>query len=652
MKYIFRTIKWLLIPGLILIAVAVVFLLTFDANKYKPEIEQFVQEKTGRALVLNGKLELKLSLSPYFLAEDVSFANAGGAKNPQMLRLKSLEAAVDILPLFSGTVHVRRIALNAPEIYLEKNAKGAANWDFGDFDKPSGTESPKAKTDAPTQEGFIKRIEVNAVELRDLKLFYDDLQAKTAQRLEAERFTVSEQLDHRLAVILNTKYNGEAIELEGTLGSIDTLMTGDAPYPFALRVKAYGVQAEATGEAHSPLKLKTIDIASFKAEGRGHSASGALQIALQPRLAVSGKVAIPEIRLAALQEKSGAKPTGEPQTTQAKKSGERLFTATPLPFDLLQIADVDLNIEVGKLDLDKKGVDLSAIRAHPALKSGKLVLPVSFDVGQGKAQSTISLDSKTRAADLTLQAGFPKLASVLGSDISTEGGATKAEASLNARGASLAELMSHLDGKALITLDKTTLVTERLGEVLTKLLALATGKAPDKTLISCAVMNLQVHNGQIDLGRRVALESDVLSLSAMGEVNLAKETLNVSVIPMTPGGATTGVAALVSQLTKVSGALSAPTVTLDAQGLAQSAVGAALTQLASGGKLKDAKKLLSGTVEQDDHPCQTALAGGKIEKIETFRTDEPPATGATNDASSDKSRKPAKILKGLKGLFK
>jgi uncharacterized protein involved in outer membrane biogenesis len=366
-----------------------------------------------------------------------------------MLRLKSLEAAVDILPLFSGTARVRRIALNAPEIYLEKNAKGAANWDFVDFSKPSGTETLKAKTDAPAQENFIKHIEVNAVELRDLKLFYDDLQAKTSQKLEAERLTVTEQSDRRLAVMLNTKYNGEAIELDGALGSIDTLMTGDAPYPFALRVKAYGVQAEAAGEARSPLKLKTIDIASFKAEGRGHSASGALQIALQPRLTISGKVLIPEIKLAALQEKGSAQPAGEPQSTQAKKSGERLFPATPLPFNLLQVADVDLNIEVGKLDLDKKGVELSAIRAHPALKSGKLVLPMSFDVGQGKAQSTISLDSKTRAANLTLQAGFPKLASALGSDISTEGGATKAEASLNARGASLAELMSHLTGPEL-----------------------------------------------------------------------------------------------------------------------------------------------------------------------------------------------------------
>jgi uncharacterized protein involved in outer membrane biogenesis len=650
MKYVFKTIKWLFILGLVAIVIAAAFLLSFDANKYKPEIEQFVQEKTGRALTLNGKLELKLSLSPYFLVEDVNFANVKGTKNPQMLRLKSLEADVDILPLFSGTVHVRRIALNAPEIYLEKNAKGVANWDFGNFNKPSGTEAPKAKTEAnaPAQENFIKHIEVNSAELRDLKLFYDDLQAKTSQKLEADRFTVTEQPDRRLAVTLSTKFNDESIELDGTLGSIDTLMTGDAPYPFALRVNAYGVRAEATGEARSPLKLKTIDIASFKAEGRGHSATGVLQIALQPRLSISGKVVIPEIKLAALQEKDGAKPTGATSTPPAVKSGGRVFPATPLPFNLLELADTDLNIEIGKLDLDKKGMELSSIRAHPALKSGALVMPVSLDVGQGKAQATIGLNGKTRAANLALQAGFPKLASVLGADVSTEGGATKAEASLNSRGATVAELMGHLDGKVLVTLDKTTLVTERLGEILTKLLAVAAGKAPDKTQISCAVVNLQARNGQIDLGRRVALESSAFSLSATGDVNLANETLNVSVIPMTPFGATADAAALVSQLTRLKGTFSAPTLTLDTQALAQGAVGAALTQLASGGKLKDAKKLLRGSVEQDDHPCQTALAGGKIETTQTN-------ADAARDASRDKPSKSDKViqgLKGLKGLFK
>ena len=41
----------------LVIAAAVVFLLTFDANKYKPQIERLVQEKTGRTLKLQGPLQ-------------------------------------------------------------------------------------------------------------------------------------------------------------------------------------------------------------------------------------------------------------------------------------------------------------------------------------------------------------------------------------------------------------------------------------------------------------------------------------------------------------------------------------------------------------------------------------------------------------------
>ena len=47
------------IAGLLIlvIAAAAVFVLTFDANPYKPQIERLVQEKTGRTLKLQGPLD-------------------------------------------------------------------------------------------------------------------------------------------------------------------------------------------------------------------------------------------------------------------------------------------------------------------------------------------------------------------------------------------------------------------------------------------------------------------------------------------------------------------------------------------------------------------------------------------------------------------
>ena len=47
-KYIFKTIKWMIVVALVAVAAVVVFLLTLDVNKYKPEIEKIAREKTGR----------------------------------------------------------------------------------------------------------------------------------------------------------------------------------------------------------------------------------------------------------------------------------------------------------------------------------------------------------------------------------------------------------------------------------------------------------------------------------------------------------------------------------------------------------------------------------------------------------------------------
>ena len=62
---------------LLVIAAAVIFVMTFDANRYKPQVERLVQEKTGRTLKLQGPLEATVWPSLGAKVSGVTFSERG-----------------------------------------------------------------------------------------------------------------------------------------------------------------------------------------------------------------------------------------------------------------------------------------------------------------------------------------------------------------------------------------------------------------------------------------------------------------------------------------------------------------------------------------------------------------------------------------------
>ena len=93
------------IAGLLflVIAGALVFVLTFDANRYKPQIERLVQEKTGRTLKLQGPLEAAVWPSQQDLLHDeddcAGFTHTSAAEDREMFVKLGAESV--FLPLLS-----------------------------------------------------------------------------------------------------------------------------------------------------------------------------------------------------------------------------------------------------------------------------------------------------------------------------------------------------------------------------------------------------------------------------------------------------------------------------------------------------------------------------------------------------------------------
>ena len=116
-----------LIAGLIVVVVGAVIVvpLTLDLNAYKGTIAQLVRGATGRQLEIAGDVQLNMGATPSITMEKVSFANAHWGFSPHMMKLDRFTADVELWPLLTEQINIRRVVLNGARVVLEKDAGGA-----------------------------------------------------------------------------------------------------------------------------------------------------------------------------------------------------------------------------------------------------------------------------------------------------------------------------------------------------------------------------------------------------------------------------------------------------------------------------------------------------------------------------------------------
>jgi len=122
---------------LTVIAVAI-FLATFDANQYKQDLAQAVQQQTGRELVFTGDIGLTLYPALGMKLGSFSFANAPGFGEQPMLAVEKASVSVDVLSLLTFTPSIDQLVLEGLNVNLQKNTEGKTNWDDLTAAAPAG----------------------------------------------------------------------------------------------------------------------------------------------------------------------------------------------------------------------------------------------------------------------------------------------------------------------------------------------------------------------------------------------------------------------------------------------------------------------------------------------------------------------------------
>ena len=119
---------------LIVAAVAVPFLLPTET--YKQQIEAQVERATGRALAIDGPLDISLAADRGGDRRERALCQRRGRhRSRTWCGSRGSQAELKIWPLLRGSVEVDRFVLIEPEFNLEIDAEGRANWALGAPDR-------------------------------------------------------------------------------------------------------------------------------------------------------------------------------------------------------------------------------------------------------------------------------------------------------------------------------------------------------------------------------------------------------------------------------------------------------------------------------------------------------------------------------------
>ena len=199
MSVVSRSIKFFFIVVALLLFAVLVFVATFDANNYKPQIIEQVEKATGRDFSIDGDIELSVFPWVGLQVEDVTLGNATGFKAEQFAAIKQLDVKVNVLPLLKKEVQINTIRLHGLNISLEVAEDKSNNWSgltqsdaVDDLAKES--DIAETKVDTAEEEGSVsplQSLQVEGFEFVDAVIRYDDRSSNTKATVSEINLTTS-----------------------------------------------------------------------------------------------------------------------------------------------------------------------------------------------------------------------------------------------------------------------------------------------------------------------------------------------------------------------------------------------------------------------------------------------------------------------------
>ena len=561
-----RTVRRFEIAAAVVLALVLLAML-WDWNWLRGPIERRVSAATGRSFDIAGDLDVDLGLHPRVDVGRMVLGNVPGAKEPRMASVDHLAFRIDLLRWLRGRLVLSQVRVAHPDLLLEKDAKGRANWVF-----------PAGEAEWPT----IRQLDVS-----DGRVRYRNPRRRTD--LDFEVRSGAPVKDARVAPLLlqgKGRYAGEPVSVEGKVESPLALKDPAKPYHIDLRARAGATRAHARGALVGPVAMQDFDL-HFSLSGPNlallHPLTGVVTpdtppYSLDGQLGRSGRVwryrdftgRVGDSDLAgnATVDVSGEKPflkadlvsrrldfddlagfvgappqtaKGESASPEQQREAAKLHASPKvLPrrefhLDKLQAMDADVRLRAHRVNAPSLPID--DMDGHLLLEDGVVRLdPLDFGVAGGTLHSVVRLDArrapirgsaKIQARGLELPRLFPRAELTRGS-----AGRVGGTLDLSGRGNSVAALLATSDGDVGLIMGRgriSNLLLEYAGiDIAESLKFLLT---EDRNVpIRCAFADFGVKDGLMQ-SRRLAFDTTDTVIYGEGQVSLREESLDLTLKP-------------------------------------------------------------------------------------------------------------------------
>jgi AsmA protein len=552
-----KTLKYLLIAAGVVVALAalvVVFVvLTFDPNKYKPEIAGLVKDRTGRTLAIDGNLRLFFFPSIGVAVGKTSLSEPNSKK--VFAKLDEAKASLALIPLFSRQVVVDRITLSGLAVDLVKRKDGRTNFDdLMGAGGPSGRAGSAPSRPAPQKERA--RLDIAGVEIRSSTFGWRD-EASGSQL----RAAVAEFQTGRIASGVPGKLSLSA-KIDANKMNLDVALSAN-----------YRLDFEKQAFALSGMELKISNTAPGAAAPatsiRGDAAFDAARSAIRFELAID-EIDIDKY----LPPAKAGTAAGKGSPARGKRAGD-----AEEPVDLSGLKGLNLK---GSLKIDKlTASNLKAQKVSLGLQAagGKLdVDPLAANLYEGALAGNANVNANTNRIALKTRldgvAIGPLLHDALDNDLLEGRGNVVLD--VQAGGATVGAMKRSLSGSASLALKDGALKGVNLGELIRKAKALAGSKSAaeqpanqsDRTDFTELGASFVIRNG-VAHNEDLSGKSPLLRLGGSGDVDIGANTVDytakVSVVGTASGQGGRELADLrgVTVPVKITGPLDAPRYRVD-----------------------------------------------------------------------------------------
>lgn len=560
------------------VVIALVVLSTVNLNRAKPWLEEKVSAATGRSFAMNGDLSLswerpgketgwrRLVPWPHLRAKDVMLGNPDWARTgPEMARIAQIDFSINPFKLLTKTVSVHSLIMTEPRLALEQDAKGRKNWDF-----------PKSESESNWS------FEIQSVAMTQGTLRYLD-EAKRAD-LTAR---VDTDPDNSMRWQVKGTFNDEPLSGKAHSGALLSLQQKGVAYPIEAELKVGETTITANGTLTDPAQPSALDVKlnivgasmadlfplggvllprtpKFSTEGRVVGTLGRDNLRLKYEN-FKGRVGASDIGGTLEYDQSGGQPTLRGEVTSQRlvwkdlgavvgagdepkkqKSGEvpqppgKVLPVSPFKTDRWDKMNADVKFS-GREIIHSDKLPIDNLNTHIKLGKGVLQLsPLNFGVAGGRLTTELRIDGSAdpakanmsvAARGIKLKQLFPKVESMRASL-----GQINGDAKLSSTGNSVAALAGHANGEVKAVINEGTVsefIMEAIGlnagrVVVTKLFG------DNQVKLNCLATDLDIKDGVLT-PQIFLLDTEDATVQVDGNVNLARETLDLDILPRSKG---------------------------------------------------------------------------------------------------------------------